>query len=62
MNVRFTAWFSERERQLLDERAQELGTSTNYLVRIAVRQFLGLDKSQMLRVTTETETREPIQR
>lgn len=56
MNVRFTAWFSERERKAIEARAGELNTSANYIVRSAVRQYLGLDNgrqsSQLSQVTT----------
>jgi DnaJ-domain-containing protein 1 len=42
VSARFTAYLSERERDTLRERADELGTSENYLVRMALRSFLGL--------------------
>ena len=42
---RFTAWLSERERQALDEMAAELNTSVNFIVRVAIRQYLGFTKS-----------------
>lgn len=38
---RFTAWFSETERTALEARALEEKTPTNYIVRMAVRQYLG---------------------
>lgn len=39
---RFTAWLSAAERQAIRSRAQEFGTSENYVVRMAIRQALGL--------------------
>lgn len=39
---RFTAWLSDKEKQKLTEMAEREGTSVNFLVRTAVRQFLGL--------------------
>lgn len=45
MNMRFTAWFSERERLALDTRARSERTSVNVLVREAVRQYLGIDET-----------------
>lgn len=41
--IRFTAWLSESERDALEDVAKEYGTSQNYIVRVAIRQFLGLD-------------------
>ena len=40
---RFTSWISEGERSGLDEMAREQNTSVNYLVRVAIRNLLGLD-------------------
>jgi hypothetical protein len=40
---RFTAWFSDTERTALEARALEEGTPTNYVVRMAVRKYLGKD-------------------
>ena len=60
-SVRFTTWVSERERAAIDEKAQELGTSANFIVRKAIRIALGIDRDdQMLRlsrVTAETPNR-----
>lgn len=52
MNVRFTAWLSEAERDRLDKAANEHGTSVNYLVRLAIRQYLGMP-SQLSQVTND---------
>lgn len=38
---RFTAWFSSIERKALEDRALKDGTPTNYVVRLAVRRYLG---------------------
>lgn len=54
MNVRFTAWMSESERDAIDAVAKENNTSVNYVVRIAIRRLLGLP-SPLLHVTTETK-------
>jgi hypothetical protein len=40
--VRFTAWVSVAERAAIKSRARELNTSANYVVRMAVRDSLGL--------------------
>ena len=44
--VRFTAWMSEEERRMIDELAAERSMSRNYIVRRAIRQFLGLEERQ----------------
>lgn len=53
---RFTAWLSETERGKLDEIARANGTSVNLLVRLAIRQFVGLPTppSQLSHVTNTT--------
>ncbi len=58
MNVRFTAWFSERERNAIADRARIGRSSSNLIVREAVREYLGLDDSpeQLLHVTSDTPT------
>lgn len=38
---RFTAWFSATERRALEVRAEDEGTTINYIVRRAVRAYLG---------------------
>lgn len=40
--ARFTAWLSIAERNAIRTQAQEYGTSENYVVRMAVRQLLGM--------------------
>ena len=56
MSVRFTAWFSERERAEIDKAATREASSANFIVRRAVRQYLGIDKrgqlSHLSQVTT----------
>lgn len=44
--VRFTAWMSEKERKMIDDLAASRGMSRNYIVRRAIRQFLGLEERQ----------------
>lgn len=39
---RFTAWLSDVEREKLEEAAAELGTTKNFIVRTALRAWLGL--------------------
>jgi hypothetical protein len=39
--ARFTAWFSDVERDALSKRAAEENTTVNWVVRTAVRKFLG---------------------
>jgi len=41
--TRFTAYLSSRERELLTQAAKEQRTSLNFVVRIAIRQYLGID-------------------
>lgn len=38
---RFTAWFSDTERRALETRAAEADATVNYIVRRAVRKYLG---------------------
>jgi len=40
---RFTAWFSATERRALDAAARSEESTVNYIVRKAVRQYLGSD-------------------
>lgn len=54
MNVRFTTWLSEAERDALDLVAEENGTSANYVVRVAIRRLLQM-KAPELQVTSVTE-------
>ena len=42
--TRFTAYMSVRERELLAAKAAEQHTSVNFLVRVAVRKYLGITK------------------
>jgi metal-responsive CopG/Arc/MetJ family transcriptional regulator len=62
VNVRFTTWLSEKEMEEIEKAAQRLNSSRNLIVRMAVRQFLGLDsKGQMervLHVTSDTSATE----
>lgn len=39
---RFTAWLSVAERNAIRSKARQYGTSENYVVRMALRQVLGL--------------------
>lgn len=54
MNVRFTAWFSERERKALQVRAESERVSVNVLVREAVREYLGLEQEAKIRHSDTT--------
>lgn len=54
MNVRFTTWLSEAERDALDLVARENGTSANYVVRVAIRRLLQMNAPE-LQVTSVTE-------
>ncbi len=40
---RFTAWFSPTERVALKARAKDEDSTENYIVRMALRQYLGKD-------------------
>ena len=42
--TRVSGYVSKRERAALEELAAEQNTSLNYLLRLAIRQFLGIDK------------------
>lgn len=48
---RFTAWFSATERAALNAEAELEGTTVNWVVRKAVRRYLGKDK---LKAAAET--------
>lgn len=53
---RFTAWLSKLERKKVRAEAAELGTSENYIVRMAVRERYGLPTHSTPREPpTETE-------
>ena len=56
MSERFTAYLSDEERSLLDEVAARMRVTRNWVVRTAVREFLGLDprSEPLLPVTTDT--------
>lgn len=56
--VRFTAWISTEERRGIKETASLNQTSDNYIVRTALRRFLGLTTHTgiVAKVTKETET------
>jgi hypothetical protein len=43
VKVRFTSWLSFKEYSAVDDEATRLGTSKNFVVRKAVRQYLGFD-------------------
>ncbi len=43
MKVRFTCWLSFKEYTAVDDEATRLGTSKNYVVRTAIRKYLGFD-------------------
>lgn len=44
MKVRFTSWLSFKEYTAVDDEAERLGTSKNYVVRKAIRQYLGFEE------------------
>jgi hypothetical protein len=44
-NERFTAWLTDRERAALRQKARDLHASENYVLRLALRDFLELDKT-----------------
>jgi hypothetical protein len=48
MMVRFTAWLSRTESDMLSAQARRKGTSKNYLVRLAIREMLGLPAPETL--------------
>lgn len=54
--ARFTAWLSESEREGIRRLAIELDTSENYVVRMMIRQALGLAEPvlPLLHVTSVT--------
>lgn len=56
-NVRFTCWISPKERAALQAMAEKNGASANYILRMALRQYIGLPvpQLQMLHVTNGTE-------
>jgi hypothetical protein len=56
MNVRFTTWLSEREREALHDRAVAERTSANAIARTAIREYLGFDppSGRLLHVTSDT--------
>lgn len=59
--VRFTTWISPKERRMIDELAKSENMSRNYIVRKAIREFLGLENHQspqLLHVTNDTSTTE----
>lgn len=49
--IRFTTWLSESERDAIHQRATEQNTSDNYIIRMAIRAYLGMDNR-----TREAET------
>lgn len=61
---RFTAYISDAERDALERAADDTGTSANFHLRMAVRQYFNMPRypSQMLHVTNETESNETVQR
>lgn len=42
--VRISGWVSPREREAMEKRAEEEHTSLNLQLRLAIRQFVGIDK------------------
>lgn len=54
MSGRFTAYFSDPEREMLREYAREHAMSENYVVRSIVRKFLLSEQQRLLRVTSDT--------
>lgn len=55
MNVRFTAWLSEAEREGIRDMATMHGTSDNYMIRVAVRMMLGLPIQRVPEVPASIE-------
>ena len=53
---RFTAWLSVAERNALRSRAREFGTSENYVVRMILRQGLGLERPASPAIRTAERT------
>ena len=58
-NVRFTAWLSERERQAIKAVEQKERVSANWVIRTAIRRYLGMDDEELpiTSDTTDTEVR-----
>lgn len=52
--VRFSAWISDRERSELDKRARRERTSVNWVVREAIREYLGLTNEDSEEALDET--------
>lgn len=50
---RFTAWFSAIERRALERLAREQDSTVNYVVRVAVRQYIG--KNRLLAAARELD-------
>lgn len=46
--IRFTMWMSEAERAELHDMAQRHGTSDNFMLRMALRHFLGYEIPRVL--------------
>lgn len=49
---RFTAWLSFSERDKVRDEAARLGTSENYIVRMAVREYFGMPTHEKSRETS----------
>ena len=56
--VRFTAWFSRKERLAITRAASDQECSDNYIVRSAVRQYLGIDRSERQSQLSQVTTKE----
>lgn len=57
--IRFTAWLSDAERQGVRELAEKYGTSDNYIIRLAVREQLGLPVPAGVVLQLPTTERDP---
>jgi len=55
MSVRFTAWLSEREREAMRSVELRECVSANWVIRTALRKYLGIDDNDSeLPVTSDT--------
>jgi hypothetical protein len=57
--VRFTAYLSVREREGITVKAAEYDASDNYIVRLAIREFLGLSLKEDVTLDTRNKQGEP---
>jgi hypothetical protein len=52
---RLSCWFSLKERQAIQRHANEYGTTLNWVVRMAVREYLNVGKPLATQVTGNDE-------